>query len=145
MARLIIVSVTYIGVAAILLWQTPAPAADYTWTDGSGGSFTDPSKWAPAGGPPGPNDTAIFAEPGAPVYTVTVPGNTHAGAMQVIGDNIRLDLLNTDGLTLDSASVSALLIKPNGSTRSRLELLSSSPFGGRLTITAGGIELADFS
>src|SRR5436190_10796627 len=102
-------------------------AVDYTWNSGNSGSYSDGTKWTPAG-PPGVADNAIFSNPLAPAYTVTVPAAQHANAVQVSGDTLTLNL-SGGTTTLDSASPAALLVQNNGATHSQLTIT-----GGNLSI-----------
>jgi hypothetical protein len=126
-----------VAILFTLLASAVAVAADFTWNSGAGGSFSDPAKWSPAGGPPGPNDTATFSDPAAPSYTVTVSGATHASAVHVVGDSLTLDL-SGGTFTLDAAAPASLLLQPTGPVRANLTVSN-----GTLSIPNGGIQSAD--
>jgi T5SS/PEP-CTERM-associated repeat protein len=53
----------------------------YTWAQPVDGSFDDAAAWTPAGGPPGPEQTAVF---GAGTYTINGPGTV--GVIDVNGN-----------------------------------------------------------
>ena len=70
------------------LAPTVTVAAEFTWNSGNSGSYSDPAKWSPAGGPPRAADTANFSDAALPRYAVTVPGGTQTGAVNVAGDAV---------------------------------------------------------
>ena len=72
------------------------------------GSFDDAANWTPAGGPPGPEQTAVF---GAGTYTVTGPGT--AGQIEVDGTTTLAGAFTALG---DSASTEAFTVDQGGNT-----------------------------
>ncbi|MCC5830113.1 MAG: PEP-CTERM sorting domain-containing protein [Phycisphaeraceae bacterium] len=94
-----------IAAALLLLGTTPvASAQNYSWASAVAGDWSEESNWTPAGGPPGPGDTAIFNIAGS--YTVRIPGATGPGIttsqMGILQGNVTLrPLLNTNYGLLD--------------------------------------------
>ena len=82
---------------------TTEPGLTFTWAQPADGSFDDAANWTPAGGPPGPEQTAVL---GAGTYTVTGPGTagqievdgttTLAGAFTALGDSAGPEAFTVD-------------------------------------------------
>ena len=85
---------------------TTEPGLTFTWAQPVDGSFDDAANWTPAGGPPGPEQTAVF---GAGTYTVTGPGT--AGQIEVDGTTTLAGAFTALG---DSASTEAFTVDQGG-------------------------------
>src|SRR5262245_49842727 len=103
----------------ILVGVSPAAAVDYFWTTAAGsasGDWANAAHWTPAGGPPGPTDTAtIDLAPGTP-YTIT------------LGTSATLQgfVMNGPDATLDVTAVGSLSVS-NGAVRLESGILAGNP------------------
>lgn len=68
-----------------------ARGANYDWLAPSAGTFSDPTRWTPAGGPPSGPDIARF-NLGSSGYTVQFDGSVTNNALHVLNDNVTFDL-----------------------------------------------------
>jgi T5SS/PEP-CTERM-associated repeat protein len=75
------------------LFASPAARGDeFRWSAPADGAFGDPARWSPAG-TPGPADAAVFDLAAATPYAVAVAaGASNLAALEVRGDDLRLDL-----------------------------------------------------
>ena len=80
------------AVFAILLSVSMVSATTYDWSAAGDGSFSDASKWTPAGGPPAAADTAQFNLGAATAYTVTLGSAVTNTSLYVKNDNVSIDL-----------------------------------------------------
>src|SRR5579872_6147507 len=66
-------------------------AADITWTNPAGGSFSDGANWT-GGSPPGTADNADFELPGTTPYAVSFNANIQTSELNVNGSPVTLNL-----------------------------------------------------
>ena len=85
----VVVAILCLICVALAFEISPAQAADFSWANPVSGDFSDPTNWSPAGGPPGPNDTAVF-NLGSSGYTVTSSLQDTLQQLRVNNDTVTL-------------------------------------------------------
>jgi hypothetical protein len=92
LSRIRLVAVALLFAGTRLLHGQSAPSA-YTFTNSADHNWFNPTNWTPAGGPPGPSDTAIITN-----YTVTLTNAATVGTLDLSGGTLNA---STNGLIIE--------------------------------------------